>query len=75
MCNTHSIGLAIAEKLAQEGAKVVVSSRKQKNVDAAVERLKKQNLTCAGCVCHVDKKEDREKLIQTVRICCNILKY
>ena len=69
----NSIGLGIAEKLAQEGAKVVVSSRKQKNVDAAVERLKKQGLTCAGCVCHVGKKEDRERLIQTVRIYCNIL--
>ncbi|XP_069113461.1 dehydrogenase/reductase SDR family member 4-like [Argopecten irradians] len=63
--STDGIGYAIAEKLAQEGAKVVVSSRKQKNVDAAVEKLKSQNLDIVGVVCHVGKPEDRDRLVTT----------
>ena len=43
-----------------------MSSRKQKNVDAAVTELKKEGLDVSGLVCHVGLKEDREKLIQHV---------
>jgi dehydrogenase/reductase SDR family protein 4 len=46
-----------------DGAHVVVSSRKQKNVDTAVEKLKTEGLSVSGVVCHVGKKEDRERLI------------
>lgn len=60
------IGFAIARRLGEDGAKVVVSSRKQKNVDKAVDVLKKENLDVCGIVCHVGKKEDRTKLIQKV---------
>lgn len=60
------IGLAIAKRLASDGAKVVISSRKQKNVDAAVSLLKKEGLPVTGMVCHVGLKEDREKLIAQV---------
>lgn len=35
-----SIGYAIAERLGREGARVMVSSRKQANVDQAVKQLK-----------------------------------
>jgi dehydrogenase/reductase SDR family protein 4 len=38
--NDFSIGYAIAERLGLEGARVVISSRKQKNVDEAVARLR-----------------------------------
>lgn len=62
----NSIGFAIAEKFAKEGANVVVSSRKQKNVDKAVKSLTSQGLSVIGCVCHVGKKEHRQKMIDLV---------
>jgi len=70
-----SIGFAIAERLGSEGAKVVVSSRKQKNVDSAVEKLKKQGQDVYGLVCHVGNREDRKRLFEKVSfgiftICC-----
>lgn len=61
-----SIGFAIAERLAREGAKVLISSRKQKNVDTAVEKLKSEGLNVAGVVCHVSKAEDRKNLLNAV---------
>ena len=62
------IGFAIAKRLCQDGAKVMISSRKQKNVEAAVEQLRSQNLEAAGVVCHVAKTADRLKLIDEVNI-------
>lgn len=63
-----SIGFAIAQRLAQEGAKVIISSRKQKNVDAAVEKLKSEGLNnVSGIVCHVSKAEDRQKLFDLAK--------
>ncbi len=38
--STAGIGLAIAQALAQEGARVIVNGRKQDAVDAAVDRLR-----------------------------------
>ena len=57
------IGYSIAEKLAKEGASVVISSRNQENINLAVEKLKKQNLNAIGCVCHVGKLQHLKKLI------------
>merc|ERR1712071_463191 len=61
--STEGIGFSIAKRLAEDGAKVVISSRKQRNVDAAVEKLAKEGLSVTGTVCHVGVAEDREKLI------------
>ncbi|XP_013417740.1 dehydrogenase/reductase SDR family member 4 isoform X2 [Lingula anatina] len=61
--STEGIGFSIAKRLAQDGAHVVISSRKQKNVDNALDLLKKDGFSVSGMVCHVGKKEDREKLI------------
>ncbi|XP_077982208.1 dehydrogenase/reductase SDR family member 4-like [Glandiceps talaboti] len=63
--STDGIGFAIARKLAEDGAHVVISSRKQNNVDKAVETLKSENLSVSGMVCHVGKPEDRTKLLQS----------
>ncbi|XP_077906437.1 dehydrogenase/reductase SDR family member 4 isoform X2 [Ictidomys tridecemlineatus] len=57
------IGLAIARRLAQDGAHVVISSRKQQNVDKAVNMLQGEGLSVTGTVCHVGKAEDRERLV------------
>lgn len=53
--------------MAQEGAKVIISSRKQKNVDTAVQKLKSEGLNVSGLVCHVSKAEDRQKLFEVVK--------
>uniref|UniRef100_A0A8C8ZWX9 Dehydrogenase/reductase SDR family member 4 n=1 Tax=Prolemur simus TaxID=1328070 RepID=A0A8C8ZWX9_PROSS len=63
--STDGIGFAIARRLAQDGAHVVVSSRKQQNVDRAVAALQAEGLSVTGTVCHVGKAEDRERLVAT----------
>lgn len=61
--SSDGIGLAIARRLGLEGAKVVVSSRKQANVDEAVKLLETQGVKeVLGVACHVAKKSDRKKL-------------
>lgn len=61
--STDGIGLSIAKKLGFEGAKVVVSSRKQKNVDEAVQSLKSQGIKdVIGVSCHVAVAKDRQRL-------------
>ncbi|EAW66124.1 hCG2045881 [Homo sapiens] len=61
--STDGIGFAIARRLAQDRAHVVVSSRKQQNVDQAVATLQGEGLSVTGTVCHVGKAEDRERLV------------
>uniref|UniRef100_A0A8D2AMI4 Uncharacterized protein n=1 Tax=Sciurus vulgaris TaxID=55149 RepID=A0A8D2AMI4_SCIVU len=63
--STKGIGFAIARRLAQNGAHVVICSRKQHNVDQAVATLQREGLSVTGTVCHVGKAEDREKLVAT----------
>nr|XP_020141725.1 dehydrogenase/reductase SDR family member 2, mitochondrial-like [Microcebus murinus] len=63
--STNGIGFAIAQRLAQDGAHVVVSSRTQQNVDRAVVALQGEGLSVTGTVCHVGKAEDRERLVAT----------
>ncbi|XP_072481293.1 dehydrogenase/reductase SDR family member 2, mitochondrial-like [Notamacropus eugenii] len=61
--STDGIGFAIAQRLARDGAHVIVSSRKQENVDRAVEKLQGEGLSASGTVCHVGKEEDCKKLV------------
>uniref|UniRef100_A0A8D2HGM9 Uncharacterized protein n=1 Tax=Urocitellus parryii TaxID=9999 RepID=A0A8D2HGM9_UROPR len=61
--STKGIGFAIARHLAQNGAHVVICSRKQWNVDQAVTTLQKEGLSVTGTVCHVGKAEDRDRLV------------
>ncbi|KAG8635154.1 hypothetical protein MANES_16G001800v8 [Manihot esculenta] len=62
--STQGIGFAIAQRLGCEGASVVISSRKLKNVDEAVEKLKAQGIEVIGVVCHVSNAEQRKNLIE-----------
>lgn len=65
--STDGIGFAIAKRLAQDGAAVCISSRKQVNVDQALDQLKSEGLKDVfGTVCHVAKPEDRKKLFDLV---------
>lgn len=61
------IGLATAKRLGQEGCKVVVSSRKQKNVNEAVDMLRNNGIEASGISGNQRVKEDRLKLIKYVR--------
>jgi len=65
--STDGIGFAIAKRLADDGAKVMISSRKNKNVQQALDNLHGGGLSkehVKGIVCHVGNKEDRTKLVQ-----------
>ena len=65
--STDGIGYAIARKLGRDGAHVVISSRKQANVDQALEALKCENLSVSGLTCHVGVASDRQKLVDMVK--------
>lgn len=65
--SSTGIGFGISERMAKEGATVIISSRKQTNVDDAVQRLKNQGLSAYGFVCHVGKKEHRVRLFNFIR--------
>ncbi|XP_065830178.1 dehydrogenase/reductase SDR family member 4-like [Oscarella lobularis] len=62
--STEGIGFAIARRLAVDGAKVVISSRKQENVKRCVQQFQEENLEVTGIPCHVGKSTDRENLIK-----------
>lgn len=61
--STQGIGFSIAERLGLEGASVVISSRKQKNVDEAVKKLRAKNIEVIGMVCHVSNAQHRKNLV------------
>uniref|UniRef100_A0A7E4VL18 Dehydrogenase/reductase SDR family member 4 n=2 Tax=Panagrellus redivivus TaxID=6233 RepID=A0A7E4VL18_PANRE len=61
--STKGIGFAIAKRLGMDGASIVVSSRKQKNVDEAVTALRHEGVECDGVVAHVGIDDDRKKLV------------
>ncbi len=58
------IGLGIVRRLAREGAHVVVSSRRQQNVDETVAALKAEGLDVVGCVCHVGNLDHIKRLVK-----------
>lgn len=60
------IGYAVAKRLAEDGASVVISSRKEKNVKEALEKLKSDGLDVIGTTCHVGSADDRNKLVDFV---------
>nr|XP_046184730.1 dehydrogenase/reductase SDR family member 4-like isoform X3 [Oncorhynchus gorbuscha] len=68
--STDGIGLAAAQALGQRGARVVVSSRRQSNVDKAVALLQSEKIQVTGTTCNVGNSEDRARLVNmTVEQC------
>lgn len=63
--STKGIGFSIAQRLGQEGAQVIVSSRKKEHVDQAVTKLTDLNVAVKGVVCHVANAAQRAALFQT----------
>ncbi len=60
---SKGIGESIARGLAEYGASVVISSRKQEAVDAVAENFKSEDLKAIGIACHVGHKEQLEHLV------------
>ncbi|KAJ8716101.1 hypothetical protein PYW08_013386 [Mythimna loreyi] len=65
--STEGIGYAIAKRLGNEGASVVISSRKEKNVEAAVKNLRNEGITVEGVVCHVGNADQRKNLFDVTK--------
>lgn len=63
--STAGIGLSIADALAKDGYHVVISSRKQENVEQALKSLRAiHGLTAiSGITCHVSDVSDRARLL------------
>lgn len=61
--SSTGIGKGIAEALAKEGVKVIISSRDRKNIDQTVNELTAKGYEAHGIVCHVGNKEQRANLI------------
>ncbi len=61
--SSKGIGKSIAQGLAENGAKVVVSSRKQEAVDAVAEEFKASGLEAVGIQCHIGDSEQRKALV------------
>lgn len=61
---TAGIGLGIAQRLGQEGAKLVICSRKQNNVDETLKMLKDKGIECVGCACHVGNRDHLKQYVQ-----------
>lgn len=64
--STDGIGFAIARRLAQDGAKVWISSRKEDNVIKAIDELRGEGLDVDGMVCHIGEAKHRQALIEAV---------
>jgi dehydrogenase/reductase SDR family member 4 len=60
---SKGIGLAIARGLAEFGAEVVISSRKQESVDQAAADLKANGLEATGIACHVGHSDQLKNLV------------
>ena len=67
LCILDRIGKAIAQRLMADGAKVMISSRKEKNVSETLAELRGGEATTTseidGMVCHVGKAEHRQALM------------
>ncbi len=62
--SSKGIGKAIAQGLAEYGAKVIISSRSQETVDEVVQEFKAAGLEASGIACHIGKADQRKHLIQ-----------
>ncbi len=60
--STRGFGLAMADACGREGARVVISSRKQEAVDAALKELRGKGVTAEGIACDISQLEQVEAL-------------
>lgn len=63
--SSRGIGRAIAEAMAEAGAKVVISSRKADSCKAAVDDLTARGFSAIAVPCNVSSKEELQHLVDT----------
>jgi dehydrogenase/reductase SDR family member 4 len=61
---SKGIGESMAQILAEAGAKVIVSSRKQEAVDEVANALKAQGYEATGVACHVGEMSQLKNLVE-----------
>lgn len=61
--STKGIGRSIAEEMARQGAKVVISSRKADVCEQVAGELKSEGFDAIAIPCHVGKKDDLQNLV------------
>lgn len=61
--SSKGIGLSIARGLAENGAKVVISSRKQDAVEAISQEFNSAGMEAIGIACHIGDEEQRKILV------------
>ncbi|MGO4919648.1 glucose 1-dehydrogenase [Maribacter spongiicola] len=61
--SSKGIGLSIARGLAENGAKLVISSRNQEAVDAVAAEFNKAGFDAIGIACHIGDANQREALV------------
>ena len=64
--SSKGIGKAIAKGLAENEAKVVISSRNQEACDEVVKEFTKEGLKAISIACHIGKEEQRKNLVSKV---------
>lgn len=62
--SSKGIGESIARSLAENGAKVVISSRKQEACEAVVKTFKEAGLEAVAIACHVGDDTQRKELVE-----------
>lgn len=60
---SKGIGAAIAKGLAEQGAKVVICSRKQEALDAYVQEVKSEGIELVGIACNVSEETQMNNLV------------
>ncbi len=65
--SSRGIGLAIAQAMAEQGAKVVISSRKADACAAAAATIRARGGTAAVIPCNVSRRADVEALVEGTR--------
>src|SRR6185312_17161816 len=63
--SSKGIGRAIAERMAEHGAKVVVSSRKADACEAVAQGIRERGGEAAVIPCHIARKEELQKLVDS----------
>lgn len=61
--SSRGIGRAIAERMAEHGAKVVVTSRKLDACEEVVEAIKSKGGEAIALACNISRKEELQKLV------------